>query len=351
MNKKVGDSIIGEEQKYPLVFHKAFSTDGLVADFKLEPEDFQVSEVLGFEPSGEGEHLLLQVKKTNLTTDALISDIARCLSVAKRDVGCCGLKDKFAVTDQWLSVNWPIKEPIPSLSGSSWQVLNAVRHNKKLKRGIHKANHFVIRLKNIDGDLFLLEERLQAVAVGGFPNYFGEQRFGREGANVEKAQMLFNREIKCKPFQRSIYYSAARSFLFNHYLSLRVGQDNWNKAIDGDSYNLEGSNALFGPEENIDQSLVGRLEQHDIHPVGPLYGDGESRLKSAALALELLVADKYPALVEGLKNARVKTAYRPLRVMPKSLNWQIEKNACELCFDLPSGSYATALIGQLVNTE
>ena len=351
MNKVI-DSIVSQEaQKYPLNFQRAYPVNGVSANFKLEPEDFQVSEVLGFEPSGEGEHLFLQIKKTNLTTEALILEVAKCLSVAKRDIGYCGLKDKFAVTDQWLSVIWPIKEPIPSLSGSNWQVMSAVRHNKKLKRGIHQANHFVICLKKLSGDSSLLDKRLQEIALNGFPNYFGTQRFGRGGANVEKAEKLFNRVIKCKPFQRSIYYSAVRSFLFNNYLSLRIEQDSWNKAVDGDSFNLDGSNALFGPEDKIDSSLIERMRAYDIHPVGPLFGDGESRLTASAFELQQAVEDEYPVLVEGLKKARVKTAYRPLRVMPKSLNWQIEKNDCELQFSLPSGSYATALIDQLVNIE
>lgn len=338
-------------QKYPLAFHKIFPDACLTADLKLEPEDFQVSEVLGFEPSGEGEHLFLQIRKNNLTTEALVKDVAKALSVAVRDVGYCGLKDKMAITDQWLSVTWPIKEPIPSLLGASWQVITAVRHNKKLKRGIHQANNFVIRLKNITGDLLQLEENLQTVKQEGFPNYFGDQRFGRSGANVEKAERIFKREFKCKPFQRSLYYSAARSYLFNHYLSIRVEQRSWNKAIAGDSFNLAGSNALFGPEVEIDEKLQERINVHDIHPVGPLFGEGESRLTAAAFDIEQKVAQVYPVLVKGLQKAGIKIAYRPLRVIPKSLNWHLKKDVCELHFSLPSGSYATALIDQLIKTE
>lgn len=336
--------------KYPLVFHKAFPDSGVTGSFKLEPEDFRVFEELGFEPSGEGEHLLLQIRKKNLTTETLVAEVARTLSVKAADVGYCGLKDKFAVTDQWLSVSWPIKQPIPSIAGESWQVIQAVRHNKKLRRGIHEANGFVLMLKNLAGDLTLLEQNLARVGREGFPNYFAEQRFGRDSANIEKAERLFAGELRCKPFQRSIYYSAVRSYLFNEYLSLRIVQGNWNGAIEGDSFNLDGSNSLFGPEP-ITENLLERIREMDIHPVGPLFGDGGSRLQASALALQQQVAVRYPALVQGLQQAGVKTAYRPLRVIPKSLNWQIEKNSCELGFSLPSGSYATALIHQIVNPE
>lgn len=331
---------------YPLDFCKAYPCLPINADFKQALEDFQVTEELGFEPSGEGEHVLLYVRKQNLTTEALINDIAKAFGVKSRDIGLCGLKDKHGITEQWLSVVVPIKEPIPDVVGQSWQVLKALRHNKKLRRGIHKGNHFSIRLRNIEGDISVLEERLQLLSRRGFPNYFGEQRFGNNGANVERAERLFCGEFKCKPFQRSIYYSAARSYLFNKYLSLRVAENSWDMAVAGDCFNLQGSNAVFGPEP-ITAEIEQRILEHDISPVGPLFGKGDLRLADQSLALCEQVAGSYPELVDGLVRAEVKTAWRPLRVMAKSLNWQVIDNTCELHFSLPVGSYATALIHEL----
>lgn len=322
----------------------------LTADVKLEFEDFQVSEVLGFDPIGEGEHLFLRIRKKNLATDTLITEVAKALSVQSRDIGFCGLKDKQAITEQWLSVVWPIKKEIPAVYGQSWEVLEAVRHNKKLKRGIHKGNDFRLRLQNIKGDISLLEERLEMISAKGFPNYFGEQRFGIGGRNVEKSELLFDGLLKCKPFQRSIYYSAARSYLFNHYLSARIQEGKWDKAKSGDCFNLNGSNSIFGPED-ITEEICLRLNSMDIHPVGILLGSGNLRLTDEALGLFNNEIKKYESLVNGLLKVEVKAALRPLRVIAKSLNWQIINRQCELQFSLPAGSYATALLHELVSVN
>jgi tRNA pseudouridine13 synthase len=334
--------------KYSLNFLPAYPRLPLTADFKLALEDFQVTEILGFQPAGEGEHLFLRVRKKNLTTDALINELARAFNVSSRDIGCCGLKDKLGVTEQWLSVVWPIKKEVPVVSGELWEVLEIVRHNKKLKRGIHKGNEFRIRLKNIKGDLSLLDSRLELLATNGFPNYFGEQRFGMEGRNVEKAELLFAGQLKCKSFQRSIYYSAARSYLFNCYLSARIQADSWNKAIAGDCFNLNGSNSIFGPEE-MTEEISQRMASLDIHAVGVLAGSGNIRLSSEALSFFNKTIDNHETLVKGLIVAEVKSALRPLRVIAKSLNWQIIDDQCELQFSLPAGSYATALLHELVS--
>jgi tRNA pseudouridine13 synthase len=334
--------------KYPLTFEKANPVLDLSADFKSELDDFQVFEDLGFQPSGEGEHVLLYVQKKNLTTETLVADLATAFDVALRDIGICGLKDKQGVTEQWLSVLFPMKEPIPHCEGQNWQILKAVRHNRKLRKGIHAGNRFFIRLRNIEGNLSQIEKRLESLSVNGFPNYFGEQRFGRQAGNVEKAARLFSGEFKCKPFQRAIYYSAARSYLFNQYLSLRVRQGLWNQALPGDCFNLQDSNSVFGPEEQISPEIERRILENDIHPAGPLLGKGDVKLSNKPMELCQQVINDSSVLVQGLIRADVKTAWRPLRVIPKSLNWKIIGNCCELQFSLPVGSYATALIRELV---
>lgn len=334
--------------KYALDFSTAYPKNALKADFKLAVEDFRVSERLGFEPSAQGEHLFLRISKNNLTTDRLVDDIAKILNLHIRDIGYCGLKDKHGITEQWISVVWPIKKELPDISGNKWQVLEAVRHDKKLKRGVHKGNDFVVRLQNIQGDMSQLEDRLIQIANSGFPNYFGEQRFGFRGENVEKAELLFGRKLKCRSFERSIYYSAARSYLFNKYLSLRVKHGIWNVPLPGDCFNLEGSNSVFGPEQ-ITEEILQRMASFDIHPMGVLFGTGSVRLAGDALHFFEQVTDCERVLVEGLVAADVKSALRPLRVMAKSLNWKIVDQCCELQFFLPSGSYATALLRELVS--
>ena len=339
-------AMVMQLNQYPLDFLPAYPALPLTAEFKLTPEDFQVVETLGFEPCGSGEHVFLNIRKRNLTTESLISEVAKAFGVLSRDIGVCGLKDKHAITEQWLSVVWPIKQDIPQIAAEHWQVLQAVRHNKKLKRGIHKANAFCIRLRNIMGDTALLEQRLRLIADNGFPNYFGEQRFGIEGRNVEKAALLFTRQFKCKPFQRSMYYSAARSYLFNCYLSARIAAGNWNQPIAGDCFNLAGSNAVFGPEAITDE-IRKRMAAFDIHPMGVMCGAGKIRLTDDALALLQGVNAEHEILVQGLIAADVGVVMRPLRALATGLRWQITEQECELQFSLPTGSYATALLHEV----
>lgn len=326
----------------------AFPVLPLTADLKAEPEDFCVTEQLGFTPSGEGEHVFLFIRKRQLTTELLARDLARLLAIPQRDVAYSGLKDKQAVTEQWFSVPWPIKKPFPELQGMSWQVLEATRHHKKLRRGVHHGNAFDLCLTNLQGDITLLEQRLQQIQQTGFPNYFGEQRFGNNGSNVERALALFAGQFRCKPFQRSMYYSAARSYLFNAFLSQRVQQGNWNQPLEGDRFSLDGSNALFGPEPLTD-AIYQRVQVQDIHPAGPLPGKGNSGLQAEAARLYEQVLQDYPELSTGLQQAGVETAFRPLRACAKSLNWQLDQQQCRLRFELRSGAFATALIRELVN--
>ena len=334
--------------KFPLDFAYAFPSTDYRACYKKFADDFLVEENLGFKPSASGEHLFLFVEKKHLSTDQLVLELARALKISKRQVAYSGLKDKLAVTRQWLSVPMPIKQQLPELGGQHWQVLQMSRHNKKLKRAAHSSNGFVIRLRHRQCRQADIQKRLECLAKTGFPNYFGEQRFGFKGDNIDKAQQLFDGRLKCKAFQRSLYYSAARSFLFNHYLSARVVDGNWNKAIAGDNFNLDGSNGFFGPEPKLNDELQQRVDAFDIHPVAALHGKPDSRLSEQAKHYQQAVLNHYPDLAQGIENAGLKTAYRPLRAYPKALEWEFFEDYCVLSFQLRSGSYATALLRELL---
>lgn len=320
------------------------------ADFKLEPEDFIVVEELGFEPEGSGEHLFLFVEKKNLTTDRLIGDIARSLDLKKKQVAYSGLKDKDAITRQWISVPWPIKQNLPDANmvvGESWKVLEMKRHLRKLKKGVHKANHFTITLKNVVGEQSDIDERLQQISEQGVPNYFGPQRFGFGGQNVSKAKALFAGELKLKPAQRSIYYSAARSYLFNQYLSKRIEAGFYLHPVDGDVFMLEGTHSVFA-EDSHSEKIVERFNSHDIHSCGVLYGQGQA-LQGEAQTLWSDVVTAETEVAEGLMAAGLKSSYRALRLPVKALNWKWNNdNQCKLEFTLPSGSFATAVLHEVI---
>lgn len=312
--------------------------------FKQTPEDFRVNEYLGFTPSGEGEHVFLHIEKTQLTTEQVAKDLARTLALPLRDIAYSGLKDKHAITQQWFSVPWPIKQEFPAIQGESWHVIEQARHGKKLRRGVHQSNHFTIALRDLQGDLSAVDARLTQIKQQGFANYFGEQRFGFAQQNIDKALALFAGELRCKPFQRSIYYSAARSYLFNEYLSLRIANNAFFTPLAGDVFNLAGSNSTFHAE--IDESIQARLEQGDIFIAAPMFGQ-ESKLSEQALALWQQVADDNPLLVQGLQAARLETIFRPLAVKAENLSWQIHDKDCHLSFELRRGAFATALIREL----
>lgn len=336
-----------------LICNKAYSDTLATACLKAQPEDFCVEEILGFEPEGEGEHVYIWVEKKGLNTSQVIADLSKQLDIARKNIGYSGLKDKQAFTGQWLSFVWPIKQELPEINGQSWQVLKTKRHLRKLKRGVHKGNQFTLHLTNVGGEKDALDARLQTIAKQGFPNYFGLQRFGFDGSNISKAERLFLGEIKLKPAQKSMLYSAARSYLFNQYLSNRIEQGLWDKTIAGDVYMLDGSHSVFN--QSPDETIITRLEQGDIHCSGVLHGKGDA-FGEQAQQLWQNVLDDNTLLAEGLVKANCSTHYRALRAVPKDLQWQwlkddVDNQSLELKFFLPAGVYATALLHELVNIE
>ena len=322
----------------------------LAARIRSQPEDFVVEELPAFEPSGEGEHLLLTIEKRGMTTPFAAKQVATWAGVAESAIGHAGLKDRHAVTRQRLSV-WLPKKTAPDidlLQSDDLRVLGHAWHSRKLPRGALAGNRFVLVLRDVAGDRGAIDARLQAIANRGVPNYFGEQRFGRGGSNVQQAIAMFaGRRVKRD--ERSMLLSAARSELFNRVLSARVQAGNWDRALEGEVWMLEGSRSVFGPESLTDE-LQARLEAFDIHPSGPLWGDGELRSADAAQAVELaaLEGDSASRLRAGLERAGLKQERRSLRLRPDGLAWQwMDDSALELRFALPPGCYATTVLREL----
>lgn len=316
-----------------------------------EPEFFRVDEDLGFTPDGAGQHVLLHVEKRNTNTDWLAGQIARLAGVPRRDVGFAGLKDRNAVTTQWFSIDLR-GAPDPdwsALESAEIRVLTAERHGRKLKRGALRGNRFTIRLTDLSGDLPALEERLETVRRHGVPNYFGEQRFGRDFGNIEKARALLEGRMgRVDRARRSIYLSAARSLLFNAVLAERVADRSWNKPLAGDVMVLRGRRARF-LIESVDDEITGRCAAGEIAPSGPLWGRGEPLTRSDALALEERVLSDYEPWCRGLEKAGLEQDRRPLVVLPEELTWVFSgADAVELGFGLPAGAYATTLLRELV---
>ena len=223
---------MGQELVYP------YGSPIVSGVLKSRPVDFQVTEELGFEPEGEGEHLFLWVEKTGLSTPELIARIARDYSLKPQLIGYSGLKDKHALTRQWLSLHLPGKpSPADLDGGDGYRVLQQVRHHKKLRPGTHKSNSFQLRLRAVENFPEQAREQLQCVAERGFANYFGAQRFGRKQDNVRQAlEQLTTRKLKRS--RKSILLSSLRSHLFNQILARLISLGRWEHPLPGDVFML-----------------------------------------------------------------------------------------------------------------
>jgi len=218
------------------------------ARLKVSPADFVVDEVLGYEPTGSGEHIWIQFRKTGCNTRDVIDSIARLTGVAARNIGYSGLKDRQAITTQWLSVPLPMTATMPQFSDGleGVEILRCERSDRKLRIGTHKKNRFQIVLRDVDGDMDHLAAQLDTVSQHGFPNYFGAQRFGRNGQNLNAARSMFaGKRKKLSRFKRGLYLSATRAWLFNRVLEARVKASDWLTVLDGDVCMLEGSQSIF----------------------------------------------------------------------------------------------------------
>ncbi len=321
---------------------------------RATPEDFQVREEMDFAPDGAGEHVWLWVRKRGANTDWVARQLARRAGVPPGAVSYAGLKDRHAVTEQWFSVHLPGKaDPDWSAGpGSDFAVLEATRHSRKLRRGALRGNAFRIVVRELGGDPAELAARFERIAATGVPNYFGEQRFGREGGNLERAAaMLEGREKVRDRQQRGLYLSAARSALFNAVLARRVVEGTWNQALPGEVLMLAGSHSIFAIEE-ADDAIRQRIAAFDLHPTGPLWGVGELLSTGAARDLETAVAALLPLFRDGLAAAGLEQERRALRLMVRdaTLEWS-EPGVAVLDFRLPAGAYATTVLREWIEPD
>lgn len=313
------------ESSYDLNFPFAFGGPLTRADFRVAPEDFIVDEVLGFEPSGEGEHIYLQITKRGENTGWVAEQLAKMFAVRPVDVGFCGLKDRHACTSQWFSVHLPkptgdeadILAELEQRIEGNIVLTQALRHSKKLRRGGHQANHFRIRLRNLTGKEGL-EERLQQIARQGVPNYFGEQRFGNYASNLMWAErwMTAGEKIRSRN-KRIMAQSAARSWLFNQVLAARVSDNSW-------------SERRFG----------------EATPSGPLWGRGRPVVGLEQAAFEQRVIEPWSGWLDVLEHVGLNQERRNLVLFPQGMSWSLDEGL-EISFALPPGGYATAVLREL----
>ena len=317
---------------------------------KAECADFVVKEQLGYDMSGDGEFVAVKVRKTDCNTLFVGEQLAKFAGISARNMSYAGLKDRKAVTEQWFSLQMP-GQPTPDFSQFSLdgvEILDVTRHQRKIRIGSLQGNHFEILLRNAE-ETDELKVRLDFLAKNGFPNYFTEQRFGRDGNNLTQALRWANGEIKVKDrHKRSFYLSAARSEIFNLIVSKRMELNLAQQILVGDVLQLNGSHSWFVVDESEDLAqLQQRLAQQDVLLTAPLIGEEEK----SAVDFENEFFAQHQALFALMRQERMKAARRPILMQPQHFQWQFEPNGLRLQFVLPAGSYATALIRELVNVE
>lgn len=326
----------------------------ITARIRVSPEDFEVEEQLGFEPDGQGEHLLLWIQKRGANTAWLGTQLAAWAGVPASSVSWSGMKDRHAVTRQWFSIHLPRRiapEHGPALDGVT--VLARSWHGRKLRRGSHRGNRFVITLREVQGDRDAAEAALVAVAERGVPNAFGEQRFGRDVGNLARARswLAADRPRRLPHEQRGLLLSTARSHLFNLVLAERVRRDDWDRGVPGDCFQLDGSGSWFGPEADITDELHRRVGSGDIHPTGPLWGAGASPATAEAATIEAEALAEEAVLCEGLARFDLRQERRALRLRPIgfSREW-LGDDVLRVRFQLPRGCFATAVLAAFCDT-
>ncbi len=299
--------------------------------------------------------MFLHLEKRELNTNDLAQRLSSLSGIHLRDISFSGMKDRNAVTRQWFSVRMAGKDE------PDWQqlantsdvtVLMVTRHRRKLKRGVHRGNRFVLVLRELTGEREAIELRLRRLKQHGAPNYFGEQRFGRNGSTLEQAKAWMatgGRRISRN--KRSIYLSVLRSQLFNSLLADRVDAGDWNQVLPGDTCVLQGTRSQFSCEQP-DTDIIQRCSAGDLHPALPLWGLGVEQLAPNLLQRWSDVLGQQTVIGDFLTRQGLELGQRPTRLIAGDFCWQFcDDDSPQLEFRLGVGSYATALLTEFVRYE
>lgn len=321
------------------------------ASFKQQPADFRVREVLDVDDEGEGEHQWLWIKKTGANTRFVAEQLAKFAGVHPRNVSFSGMKDRNAVTWQWFSIQLPGKDTLDwqQMMLEGVEVERVIRRTKKLKTGFHKANAFTIRLRDV-ADTERFEQNWQALCSQGTLNYFGAQRFGFNGSNLLNGRQWISAErpAKIAKGKRSIWLSAMRSYLFNQVVAARYQQYQF-MPLAGDCVMLQGSQSVFIAEQ-WDDELLSRLASADIQLTGPMPGeDGVGNVATDALQFETSQLAQFDDWIADFAKVRLKAARRPYRLLLQQPELMWQNQDAIISFTLPTGSFATACINELID--
>jgi len=329
---------------------------------RSEDEDFVVDEEPAYLPSGAGDHVFVRIEKRGLTTPQAVRAIADALGARDRDVGVAGMKDRRAVTTQWLSLPPPITpEAARALELPGVRVLEAARHPHKLRTGHVRANRFRLRVRGLPaGEAPALADRARAILERlaeppGAPSWYGEQRFGRDGDNAARGRELVSgarRPGRDRRMDR-LMISALQSELFNAWLAARIGDDLYRSALAGDVLHKRGGGLFDCAEPAVDEP---RIAAGEIVATGPMFGDRMRRPQDGTPAAEREAAildaaglgrDAF-ARVRALAEGTRRDAAVPLAGVAAAA---ADDGTLEVAFTLPGGAYATAIMREVMKVE
>ena len=280
---------------------------GIGGRIKTVPEDFEVEEIPAYQPSGEGDHLYLWLEKRSMGAEFFVRQVARRLDIPTGEVGTAGLKDRHAVTRQMVSVPGSVEGNLNKLDGDGIRLLSASRHGNKLKSGHLHGNRFRILLRDVSADAAVrLPPLLERLRRDGWPNYYGPQRFGRDGETVKLGLALLvptegsDPPRVRNPFLRKLALSAAQSAVFNHYLGIRLRDGLLRRVLAGDVMAKWPFGGLFVAEDlSVEQA---RLDARETVPAGPIVGRktfpaaGEAAAREAAALAASGITPAAPAV-------------------------------------------------------
>lgn len=347
------------------------------ATFTKNSSDFVVNEIPLYPFSGEGEHLVLHVRKKEMTTWDMLQYLSEVTGCKVRDFGYAGLKDKEGMTTQYLSLHKSFEPKLATFSHDKIKILEKTYHNNKIRTGHLKGNRFFVRLKKVSPvDAKKLQEGLKKIAKEGFPNFFGYQRFGIDGDNYLKGKAILEGKRKERNFKmKEFFINAYQSYLFNNWLSKRIEmsrlieefalldaaratnlapdivetlkkQPQFFKLMHGDVLHHYPAGKAFICENTTDE--LPRFLDKSITIAGWLVGGKNIRAEYEAGEIEkAMFVDSEPFLakLDGSRRFAWSFAEDVEGLYKEEEAW------FEMHFSLPKGSYATVIIEELIKVS
>jgi tRNA pseudouridine13 synthase len=328
---------------------------GIGGTIKTCPDDFEVEEIPAYEPSGDGAHLFLWIEKRGVAAGDLIKHLGRVLGVADGEIGMAGLKDRDAVTRQFVSVPRSVAERVPTIDTPAIRVIASRPHGNKLRTGHLAGNRFRITVRDVVSDATERAAAIRDVILAvGLPNFFGPQRFGRDDETARVGLELLRGEVEAPPgaysrqrFLRKLALSAGQAVLYNHYLARRMADGLLPTVLDGDVMFKQSGGIFYVTDQPAEQTRFDRRET--VH-AGPLFGKKMFAARSAAATREAAVLDEFAIPLARLRvfGRLLAGTRRQNLIYCDDLTIHPTLTGLEFQFSLPPGCYATVLLSEFM---